>query len=827
MAIGKDRIALPPVGARRTQMTCHFCIVGCGYHVYKWEVNREGGKAPNQNALGLDFRKQLPPLAITLTPAMTNVITDGDGRGYNVMIVPDKNCVVNQGLSSTRGGKMASYLYAAEGMTRERLLYPRVYLGDQWLDTSWDNALAVYGGLVKKILDNDGPNDVVFSCFDHGGAGGGFENTWGTGKLMFSAIQTPLVRIHNRPAYNSECHATREMGIGELNNSYEDAELADVIWSIGGNPYETQTNYFLAHWVPNLLGNTVDKKKQRFPGETAAAGKAIFVDPRRTVSVDVAEQVAGKDNVLHLDIQPGTDIALFDGLFTFVVEQGWIDRDFIGKHTDGFDAAVAANRMSLEECSQVTGVPTDKLRKAAEWAYKPKASGHRPRACHTYEKGIIWGNDNYLIQSALVDLVLATHNVGRRGTGVVRMGGHQEGYTRPPYPGDSKIYVDQELINGKGKMMTWWACNNFQTSNNAQRLREVVLERSQIVKSAVSKARGSSAPELVDVIYEACNSGGLFVASIDLYPTKLTEAAHMLLPAAHPGEMNLTSMNGERRMRLSEKFMDPPGEAKADCLIAAMIANTIKAMYQKEGNADMVKRFSGFDWKSEEDAFNDGFRRAGQPGAGPIDSQGGGTGHIVTYERLRAMGNNGVQLPAQDWKGGKLVGTEMLYTDGKFDTANGRAQFKPSPWPGLPKTVAEQKAKYKFWINNGRVNEVWQTGYHDKYNAFVQGRWPMAFLEMNPDDAKSLGVGAGDVVEVFNDFGSTYAMAYPDATAKRGQTFMLFGYFNGVAGDVTTDWTDRNIVPYYKGTWADVRRVGTLEQFKRTVSTKDRHYKGA
>jgi arsenite oxidase large subunit len=56
---------------------------------------------------------------------------------------------------------------------------------------------------------------------------------------------------------------------------------------------------------------------------------------------------------------------------------------------------------------------------------------------------------------------------------------------------------------------------------------------------------------------------------------------------------------------------------------------------------------------------------------------------------------------------------------------------------------------------------------------------------------------------------------------------MLFGYFNGVAGDVTTDWTDRNIIPYYKGTWADVRRVGTLEEFKRTVSLKNRHFKGA
>ena len=68
---------------------------------------------------------------------------------------------------------------------------------------------------------------------------------------------------------------------------------------------------------------------------------------------------------------------------------------------------------------------------------------------HAYEKGIIWGNDNYLIQSALVDVVLATRNVGRRGTGVVRMGGHQEGYTRPPYPGNTKIYIDERSFRAR------------------------------------------------------------------------------------------------------------------------------------------------------------------------------------------------------------------------------------------------------------------------------------------------------------------------------------------------------------------------------------------
>jgi arsenite oxidase large subunit len=178
---------------------------------------------------------------------------------------------------------------------------------------------------------------------------------------MFTAMKTPMVRIHNRPAYNSECHATRDMGIGELNNSYEDAEVADVIMAIGTNAYETQTNYFLAHWVPNLQGKTLDKKKKWFAGESFEKTRIIIIDPRRTPSVAIAEKVAGKENVLHLDIEPGTDIALFNGFFTYVVQNVWHDKDFIGKYTKGFDEAVKANKLSLEEASKITGIPVAKL----------------------------------------------------------------------------------------------------------------------------------------------------------------------------------------------------------------------------------------------------------------------------------------------------------------------------------------------------------------------------------------------------------------------------------------------------------------------------------
>ena len=822
MAIYKDRIPLPPKGAQKTNMTCHFCIVGCGYHVYKWPEGSEGGRAPELNALDVDFRKQVPPMKLIMTPAMHNVVEDADGRRYNVLIQPDAGCTVNKGLSSFRGGQTASYLYTPDGDTKQRLKNPRVFQNGRWADTDWELALAVYAALTRKILDREGPEGLFFNCFDHGGAGGGFENTWGTGKLMFTALQTPMVRIHNRPAYNSECHATRDMGVSELNNSYEDAELADTIIATGTNAYETQTNYFLAHWMPNLGGDTEAKKKERFPGEAVGKGRFIFVDPRRTATIAIAESQA-PDRVLHLDLQPGTDIALFNGLLTYVLAQGWEDQEFIKQFTTGFEAAAKANQLSLGECARITGVSEDKLKRAAAWAYQPKSDGKRPRTMHAYEKGIIWGNDNYLIQSALVDLVLATHNVGRRGTGVVRMGGHQEGYTRPPYPGKSKIFTDEELMKGKGKMLTSWACNNFQTTCNAGNYRAAIQKRANIVKDAIASLRGPTAAELVDAIYAATEKGGLFITSIDLYPTMISEAAHLMLPAAHPGEMNLTSMNGERRLRLTEKFMDPPGTARPDCLIAAAIAQELKKLYTSAGNSKMAERFSGFEWKTEEDAFNDGFRVAGQKGAPPIDSQGGDTGNLATYENLRAAGNNGVQLPIKSFEGGKLVGTEMLYEDGKFSTSDGKAHFLPSPWPGLPKTVADQKAKHKFWINNGRINQVWQTGYHNRFNADVRGQYPMAMIEMNPDDAAVLKIGAGDIVEVFNDFGSTQAMAHLEPDIKAGQTFMQFGYDNGVMGDVTTNWTDRNVIPYYKGTWASLRRAGAGPT-SRKLSLKSRRF---
>ena len=119
--------------------------------------------------------------------------------------------------------------------------------------TSWDDAFWLVAEITRRVIQEQGEDGLMVSAFDHGGAGGGYENTWATGKLYFDSMKVKNIRIHNRPAYNSEVHATRDMGVGELNNCYEDAELADTI--VAWVPtLETQTNYFLNHWIPNLQG---------------------------------------------------------------------------------------------------------------------------------------------------------------------------------------------------------------------------------------------------------------------------------------------------------------------------------------------------------------------------------------------------------------------------------------------------------------------------------------------------------------------------------------------------------------------------------------------
>jgi len=836
-----DRLPIIPKDAQEFNVTCHYCIVGCGYKAYTWPTSKQGGTAADQNKFGIDLSKQQgAETEAWYSPAMYNIVRQ-NGQDMHIVIKPDKHCVVNSGLGSIRGARMAEMSYSQQRNTQlQRLTDPMVWRYGQMQPTSWDDALDLVARVTVAVMNDMGEDGIFVSAFDHGGAGGGYENTWGTGKLYFGAMKIKNIRIHNRPAYNSEVHATRDMGVGELNNCYEDAELADTIVAVGTNALETQTNYFLNHWVPNLRGTSLDKKKAEFGSEPVERGKIIIVDPRRTVTVNACEVEAGKDGVMHLAINSGTDLALFNTWLTYISDKGWIDKAFIDASTTNFDQMKAANKLSLEDAAKITGLSADQIRKSAEWIAQPKAGNARRRTMFAYEKGLIWGNDNYRTNGALVNVALATGNIGRPGGGCVRMGGHQEGYSRPSdaHVGRPAAYVDKLLIEGKGGVHHIWGCDHYKTTLNAFKFKQTYKKRTDVVKDAMMTAPYGDRTAMVDAIVGAIKKGGLFAVDVDIVPTKIGEASHVWLPAATSGEANLTSMNGERRMRLTEKYMDPPGHAMPDCLIAARIANNMERVLREQGKADAADKFKGFDWKTEEDAFMDGYHQ---------HEKGG---EFVTYARLRAMGTNGFQEPAVGLgatgavAGGtatgtmgaapspastaaeRIIGTKRLYTDGKFGSKDGKAKFMETAWRGLqaPGKEAEMK-KFPFLINNGRANVTWQSAYLDQDNEFVMDRMPYPYIQMNPQDMDELKLRQGDLVEVYNDNGSTQAMVYPTPTAKPKQTFMLFAYPTGVQGNVVSDGVNEFIIPNYKQTWANIRKLADAPEGVKHLSFKSLEYR--
>ena len=809
------QLPIVPANAKEHNVVCHYCIVGCGYKAYTWPTNKQGGTAPGENKFGVNLAKQqAADSPAWYSPSMYNIVRQ-NGSDVHIVIKPDHGCVVNSGLGSVRGARMAEMSYSQQRNTQlQRLTDPMVWRYGQMQPTGWADALDLVARVTVAVINDMGEDGLFVSAFDHGGAGGGYENTWGTGKLYFGAMKVKNIRIHNRPAYNSEVHATRDMGVGELNNCYEDAELADTIVAVGTNALETQTNYFLNHWVPNLRGSSMDKKAE-FGSEAVERGKIVIVDPRRTVTVNACEVEAGKENVMHLAINSGSDLILFNAWLTYIASKGWTDKAFIEASTKDFDKARAANQVSLDEAARITGLTADQIRQSAEWIAQPKAGNSRRRTMFAYEKGLIWGNDNYRTNAALVNVALATGNVGRPGGGCVRMGGHQEGYSRPSdaHVGRPAAYVDKLLIEGKGGVHHIWGCDHYKTTLNAFQFKQTYKKRTDMVKDAMMAVPYGDRTAMVNAIVGAIKKGGLFAVDVDIVPTKIGEACHVWLPAATSGEANLTSMNGERRMRLTERYMDPPGQAMPDCLIAARIANNMERVLREQGKTQLADQFKGFDWKTEEDAFMDGYHK---------HEKGG---EFVTYERLRTMGTNGFQEPATAFTDGKIVGTKRLFADGKLGGKDGKATFMATQWRGLQAPgKEEERKKFPFLVNNGRANIVWQNAYLDQDNEFVMDRSPYPFIQMNPQDMVELKLGQGDLVEVYNDNGSTQAMVYPTPTAKRKQTFMLFAFPTGVQGNVVSAGVNEFIIPNYKQTWGNIRKLADAPEGVKHLSFKSIEY---
>jgi len=163
------RLPVIPADARQHNVTCHYCIVGCGYTAYTWPLSRQGGPAPDENVFGADLhRQQDTETQAWYAPSMHNVVRQ-DGQNVHLVIKPDAGCTVNSGLGSVRGARMAENRRSdITGTQQQRLTDPMIWRHGTWQPASWDDALDLAARVTARVIDAGNEDDLIVSMFDHG-----------------------------------------------------------------------------------------------------------------------------------------------------------------------------------------------------------------------------------------------------------------------------------------------------------------------------------------------------------------------------------------------------------------------------------------------------------------------------------------------------------------------------------------------------------------------------------------------------------------------------------------------------------------------------------
>ncbi len=790
---GAGEVVIPPRNARVTTTACDYCVVGCGYKVYTWPLGTSGGPTASENALGVDF----PVVALSgkwISPNMQNIVMIGQ-EPHHVLVIPDGDTkVVNvAGDHSVRGGTLSQKLYHAGKPTKDRLQHPQIRVGDQLVPIPWQDALNLVADLSRYVIDRYSEMAWGMKMYSYAY----YENTYALTKLALDAINTPCWAPHDKPADGADTPGLSDAGVNAFSASYQDWKDAEVIYVSGVTLYETKSILF-QQWIS--------------PG----GAKLVVVNPRKDYTASFAEKRGG----LHLQLVPGTDTVLNNAIARVILENGWEDGEFIAQHTAGSeelgretswrrsmfgmtfdqyrDTVLGEPSYTPENAEAITGVPAKKIRQAAEMLSKPKDDGVRPLTSLMLEKGNYWGH-NYENTASFVSLGLLTGAGRRPGRMISRGGGHQRGmikggkYPKEKSPDSYKgnnieLNLDRWVAEDNVRFMwvigsTWMAAMGA-SQHLAKQVRRLTRETEPQLTLQDAFEGGSASgrfnyQNVFDLLRARIDNGGMALVQQEIYENALTEFADLLLPAATWGEVDVSRMQGERRLRLYSKFMDPPGEAKPDWWIIAQVARRMG--------------FDGFDW----DAPNDVFEEASEASRGSVHDYSA----LVelardrgrrAHEVLREMGTTGIQCPITR-VGDQLRGTVRLHEDG-FETASRKAIFVNGDWNEV-KPFQEEFAPTgdELWVTNTRINEHWQSQFDDVRIPYRWDLFPANFLEINPADAAARGIESGDTVVVENDRVLTQSGGY-DSASFEAVAFVTpqvppgvtCGYFNFLQGQLST-----------------------------------------
>ncbi|MGX9884603.1 molybdopterin-dependent oxidoreductase [Streptomyces sp. NPDC002276] len=662
-----------------------------------------------------------------------------DGRRTVLKASGDKAHPANAGRLCTKGATTAEMLAAPGRLTGALVRDDR---GAEPTPAPVADAVAETARRLRRIVDEHGPDAVAFYVSGQMS----LEAQYLANKLAKGFVRTNQIESNSRLCMASAGAGYKSsLGADGPPGSYEDFERADAFLVIGSN---------MADCHPILFLRMMERVK--------AGAKLIVVDPRRTATAAKAD--------LFLQIAPGTDLALLNGLLRLLHENGHTDPEFIAAHTEGWEALPEfLADYAPDAVAALTGLAEDDIRTAA------RLIGEAGEWMSCWTMGLNQSTHGTWNTNALVNLHLATGAICRPGSGPFSltgqpnaMGGREMGYMGPGLPGQRSVLVDTERefteevwglppgtlrADGVGRgtvemfrkmadgdiKACWIICTNPVAS---------VANRRTVIE-------GLEAAE--------------FVVTQDVFTDTETNAyADVVLPGTLWTESEGVLVNSERTLTLARPVVDPPGEAMSDWRLIAAVARAMG--YEK-----------GFSYDSAEEVFDE-IRRFFNPVTG-WDLRG------VTYERLRTTP---VQWPAAE---GGPDRNPIRYVGGgelRFPTPSGRAVFHARPHTPAAELPDDD---YPFVFNTGRLQHQWHTLTKTGKVAKLNKLNPGPFVELHPQDARELGIAEGDSVEVASRRGRAVLPAVVTDRVRPGNCFAPF-HWNDLFGEylsvnaVTSDAVD-------------------------------------
>ncbi|MEF8883589.1 MAG: formate dehydrogenase subunit alpha [Haloarculaceae archaeon] len=665
-------------------------------------------------------------------------VQPGDEPG-GMRFRPWADAPVNEGRVCIKGGA------ATEVVDHEdRLTDPLIRENGEFREASWEEAYSYVVDELERIRAEYEPDAMGF---------------FGSSKTM-NEENYLLQKLARRYGTNNVdnctrmCHASTvwalrtSLGAGAMTNSMADLrEAGDVFWIQGANPGEQHP-----------IANSVYFRQAVNEGATV-----IQVDPHANKTTK-SFAIDDTERHMHLQPEPGTDIPLLNVVVKTVLENGWVDEEFVDERTEGFEhLEETLEDFDKEAAAAQCGVPLEDIETAAEkYATAGNAAIFTGMGMSQHTCGV----DN--VQNE-INLALITGNVGRPGTGVNPLRGQNNVQGTCDVGAMPNVLPGYQLVDddeARESVEDVWGfevpdepgLTNVEISHEAGKSVHGLFIMGE--NPVMSEPDGNRVEERLEELE--------FIAVQDIFMTETAEHADVILPATTWAERGGTVTNTDRRvqrMRPVEKVHD---NTKHDLEMLSEIGTRLFD--------------EGFDFEEPEAVFEE--LRQVCPSY-----------HGMTYD---ALGEEGLHWPCYE-PGDE--GDPFLYEE-SFDTDNGL---------GVIEGVVHQPPKetpddeYPLILTTARLEEHYNTGTMSRRSPTLNRQHPENFVDIHPSDAEHYGVEDGDDVTIRSRRGAITVEAHVTEDIKEGSIWTTPHFAAASANRLTNDVLDeRAKIPEYKAAAAEI-----------------------